>query len=752
MSDTPTPWGATAADWSLFADRLGLVADLLPVVSNPKATISRNSKMAALGKTPSQYNRDREAVGISEWTQRRSDDRAVKRWAADSDLGICVQTRSARAIDIDIPDPAVARRVVDLIELYLEQELPTRWRADSGKCLLALTLPGDYVKRIIRTEHGAIEFLANGQQFVAVGTHPKGERYQWRWPDGVLEFPTVAPAAFEGLWQALQDAFGIEPAATGRGIGARPAVPREAGAASDAVVDFLEATGWVKNWQKDGRVNIRCPWEAEHTSDSGDTATVWFPAGVGGFEQGHFRCLHAHCENRSDQDFLDAVEYVQSGFDVVDPAADTPPGEPVERPKPVYQRKRNGAILGNIWNVKLALQRPDVALRHIAFDEFRAEVVVAAWSEGQSARDLQWRSFTDNDYTDLKLHLEGPCAFETISKENLRDAVHWVADRNCMDTAIEWLRHRVAAWDGKLRIDRFYSTYLGAADTEYTRACGAYTWTALAGRVLVPGVKADMVPVLISDEGTGKSSSVELMVPSSDHYVEIDLSKRDDDLSRAMRGKLIGELGELRGLQTRDEESIRQWVTRKWEEWTPKYREFAVKFARRLLFMGTANNGEFLPNDGSAARRWLPLPVGLTKFDALARDREQLWAEARERFLAGGVEWEAANELGREVRNNHRHIDDWQEVIEAWLLLGPLDDPAGEPRGAGPITTTEVLAGAIGIPVKGIGRKEQERAARILKALGYARKKARVQGSTQWAFVPTQACEFLHVRNVQDLA
>jgi hypothetical protein len=51
-AETNQPWGATAADWSLFADTLGLKADLLPVVSNPQAVISKASKMAALGKTP----------------------------------------------------------------------------------------------------------------------------------------------------------------------------------------------------------------------------------------------------------------------------------------------------------------------------------------------------------------------------------------------------------------------------------------------------------------------------------------------------------------------------------------------------------------------------------------------------------------------------------------------------------------------------------------------------------------------------
>jgi predicted P-loop ATPase len=48
--------------------------------------------------------------------------------------------------------------------------------------------------------------------------------------------------------------------------------------------------------------------------------------------------------------------------------------------------------------------------------------------------------------------------------------------------------------------------YFGTEDTPYTRAVGRYTWTALAGRCAEPGVKADMVPVLIGLQGAGKTT------------------------------------------------------------------------------------------------------------------------------------------------------------------------------------------------------------------------------------------------------
>ena len=45
--------GATREEWLHFDMLLGLGADLLPVISNPDAAISRNSSMQSTGKTPS---------------------------------------------------------------------------------------------------------------------------------------------------------------------------------------------------------------------------------------------------------------------------------------------------------------------------------------------------------------------------------------------------------------------------------------------------------------------------------------------------------------------------------------------------------------------------------------------------------------------------------------------------------------------------------------------------------------------------
>jgi hypothetical protein len=326
----PAAAGATSEEWTHFDLVLGLGADLLPVVSNPRATISPDSTMQALGKTPSRYNASRHAVGISSWTQHQSSAEDIARWSRERDYGICLQTRRVRAIDVDVADADTAQRIHEFLQQQLG-DIPCRRRSNAEKFLAAFELPGEFTKRKFRTEHGMVEFLATGQQFIAVGTHPTGVRYAW--PEGLPdEFPLVTAQQFEGVWAAMVAQFAIEDAGA-----SSPSVKAQKLAdviANDTIARFLVETNRVKRSDRDGRLHITCPFEGEHTAESGDTSTTYFPAHTGGYANGHFQCLHAHCEHRSDQEFLDAIDYrnpdVAREFSAIADAA--PPAAVAEKP------------------------------------------------------------------------------------------------------------------------------------------------------------------------------------------------------------------------------------------------------------------------------------------------------------------------------------------------------------------------------------------------------------------------------------
>ena len=709
-------YGASPDDWTHFDLVLGLGPDLLPVVSNPTATISPDSKMKELGKTPSRYNGSHQAVGIPKWTEHQASDADLTRWARDADLGICLQTRTVRALDIDVPDPELAEEITIFVSQHLCQQLPARMRGNSGKVLLAFTLPGDMPKRKMVVEGGIVEFLATGQQFIAIGTHPSGARYEWLGglPDA---FPTLDLAEFEALWSALAERFAIEPVETGA------LSMRKRGdtvAMDDDVADYLRQQDLVLGQDRDGALLVKCPWDADHSTGTvGDGSTVYFPAGTNGYERGHFKCLHGHCASKGDSDFEHAIGFLEQDFAVVVAG----PDEPLALPP--YKRDGKGKIEATIGNVVMALTRPDICLVQIRFDTFRDEIMWAP--DGGN----QWATFTDSDYSRLRIQIERR-GFKPVGRELIRDAVLLVAEEHPFDSAQTWLDQQT--WDGVPRVERFLSTYFGAADTSYTRAVGKYLWTALAGRVVTPGVKADMVPILVGGQGVGKSTGVAAMCPSNDFFTEVSFHEKEDDLARRMRGRLLGEIGELRGLHTKELESIKAFITRTHESWVPKYREFSVTFPRRIVFIGTTNKDEFLADD-TGNRRWLPVAVSLADVDAIRRDRLQLWAEGRVMYDLVGIDYQDAEGLAGDVHDDHTIRDSWEEAVGQWLDAP--DSLTGDtPRTRNFLRLGDMLKGALGFDPKHVGRREEMRGSAVLRTLGYSRKKLRVDGKLTWVFVP----------------
>jgi uncharacterized protein DUF5906/bifunctional DNA primase/polymerase-like protein len=311
--------GATLAEWSCFHHGLELTGDLLPVVSNPATKISARSKLKALGKVPSAYYRG-DVGGIANWTSKVATAFEVEAWMKQPDYGICVQTRLVRAIDVDINTEQADEVMADLAAAGA---FPVRWRNDSKKFLVMFEMAGDFSKRVIRTKDGIIEFLANGQQFVACGTHPGGARYEWAGcPPGYgpSSIPVLTPVDFAAIWTTLEKNFAVEPSRTSS---ASVKSKKLADAAlNDPVAVKLDELGLVLDTERDGRIHITCPWADQHSRDTGDQATTYFPANTNGYQQGHFKCLHAHCEDRTDFEFLEALDLVP---DMADDFKATPP-------------------------------------------------------------------------------------------------------------------------------------------------------------------------------------------------------------------------------------------------------------------------------------------------------------------------------------------------------------------------------------------------------------------------------------------
>ena len=239
------PYGASPATW-LHWRALGLETDLLPVVCESGLTLSPTSTLGTYGKVPSRFDSQGRVVGFPKWTTYTASAQDVVAWSKDNRLGICLQTRHARAIDVDVEDMELAdeiRRVLDQWASDQALRFLYRVRYNSTKFLTLFHLEGDYPKQILRLPGGGlIEFLGNGQQCVVAGTHPSGARYEW---EGGLpaELPVLTLEQFGELKAVLQKAFGGQ-WSVGRIRKAR--VAGESSGVEDPMVDFLKKNGWVR--------------------------------------------------------------------------------------------------------------------------------------------------------------------------------------------------------------------------------------------------------------------------------------------------------------------------------------------------------------------------------------------------------------------------------------------------------------------------------------------------------------------------
>lgn len=775
-------YGATPDEWSLWSNIFEMTGDLLPVVCKPGEKLYEHSNLKDYGKVPSRYTALRQVVGFTNWTSYVAQDSDVLSWGTEGNYGICLQTRQLRALDFDILDQNFADSLRQALDL-LGYTFPWRTRANSSKFLTLFYLEGDYGKQTLKTPHGIIEFLANGQQCLVAGTHPSGARYTWDWHH---PFPRLSAAE----WGELQ--VHLVGMATGPGDAGWSAPSRSrvtdrqesAGPVDDPVVDFLRSAGLVTSETRDGRVFLTCPWADRHTTESDRTATCWFPAGTNGYEVGHFRCLHAHCQGKQDWEFLQTIGYTLEGFEVEGPAAtwedprvaryttdgryiehsggsggdedsitqrslptlsalgaDRAPAtthsvsdgqsHPLDLPR--FERDSKGAIKPTIGNIVDALLRPDLSGFVIAKDTFTNELMLHPWPLGKlwTPEMKIWTSpkrqeLSDNHYADLHITLRklgvGPGA---IGSDVMRLALLKVAADRTFDSAINWA-HTLPNWDGVERIDTFIHQYLGGEDSPYTRAVGRYWWTAHAGRVLKPGCQADMAIVMISQQGTGKTSTLKAIAPFPEYYVEINMTHRDDDLSRSLEGKVIGEMAELNGVRGREVESVKAFISRTKESWVPKYREHPISFPRRLVLVGTSNEEEFLV-DQTGNRRWLPVMMGKQRVDQVVHDRDQLWAEAMALYTMEGVLWSEAETLARGLHIEFAISDEWEAMIEEWL---DTDDGfgGGRPRDRVELTMRDILKGAIGLNSASMNLANQLRAGRALRKLGYEKFKSRGNG------------------------
>jgi predicted P-loop ATPase len=295
------------------------------------------------------------------------------------------------------------------------------------------------------------------------------------------------------------------------------------------------------------------------------------------------------------------------------------------------------------------------------------------------------------------------------------------------------------AWDGTPRLDGWLLRYLGAEDNAYHRAVGPRWLISAVARIYVPGCKADCALILEGPQGIRKSSA--LMALAAPWFTDrlSDLSSKDAAMET--RGVWIIEVAELDTMGRAEVSTVKAFMSRTQDRFRPPYGKRLVDLPRQCVFAGSVNpEGGYL-KDPTGGRRFWPVVCSMIDLDALQRDRDQLWAEARDRFRRGEPWWLESRELdalAAEEQAERYQGDAWDEPIEAYLEneIDWLENGYGErkpyrrPRSAPlhDVSVAEVMERALGIEKARWTQADQNRVVRSLVSMGFKQTRARKGG------------------------
>jgi predicted P-loop ATPase len=262
----------------------------------------------------------------------------------------------------------------------------------------------------------------------------------------------------------------------------------------------------------------------------------------------------------------------------------------------------------------------------------------------------------------------------TFKLEDIYEATMTLARRNTFNPVVDYLAWAEPRWDGKPRVERWLETYMGVKVTNknaaYVRAIGKIVLVAAARRARKPGCKFDEMLILEGPQGINKSNSVGVL--GGEWYSDAKLGDLENTQRVGMKlcGTWIHEFGELVGLTKAQVEEVKAFLSTLRDRYKQPYGRSEDYYPRRCIFIGTVNpgGGAYL-TDLTGNRRFWPVVCGDIDIEALARDRDQLWAEAAMMESRGdSIRLDPSLYDAAKAEQDARLADDpWVEMLAEYL-------------------------------------------------------------------------------------
>jgi len=372
------------------------------------------------------------------------------------------------------------------------------------------------------------------------------------------------------------------------------------------------------------------------------------------------------------------------------------------------QRNDRGEMLPNLVNAMTAMRLAPELSEVFSYDQMLCATVMdreAPDPAGGITDPIAIRPATDNDVGRAQEWMQR-AGLQRLGKEVAHQAVDMRAQERAFHPVRDYLDG--LRWDARERLGSWLSAYLGAEANAYTSGIGTMFLVAMVARIFDPGCKADYMMVLEGPQGARKSTACAILGAQwfSDNLPDVTTGK---DVAQHLPGKWLIEIAEMSAMSKAEDNALKAFISRPVERYRPSYGRKEVIQPRQCVFVGTTNKSTYL-RDETGGRRYWPVKVGRVDTDALARDRDQLFAEAVAHYREGTRWWPDADFEAQHIQpeqDSRFEADAWEGEIETYL------------RGKNRVMVTEVAREALHLDLPKIGTAEQRRIAAALQRLGW---------------------------------
>ena len=317
---------------------------------------------------------------------------------------------------------------------------------------------------------------------------------------------------------------------------------------------------------------------------------------------------------------------------------------------------------------RVLIARNDENLKAIRYDLFKGEFAVT--DQRSRFKSVSGTGLDNISASEIAGYIEDVYTLKISYKDLVAKLLYPLTKERGFNPVKDFIRSE--EWDGQKRAETLLIDYLGAEDTELTRAITRKWLTAAVARVFNPGCKFDYVLTLQGPQGIGKSLLL-TTIAGEWYNGNFSFSANSKEQREILADSWIVENGELAGMKKADVESAKAFISNVEDKYRRPYGAMVEHFPRHCVIAATTNEDYFLRSTTGDRRWWIVAVQGKGELGSWLNDLKanvgQIWAEVYTYYQAGEKLY-----LPAELEQQARELQERYNVAEGDPLLAPLQE------------------------------------------------------------------------------